>query len=189
MPANKTVGEKVIAGAINYDGYIEYEAERIGKDSTISEIVRLVVEATNTKAPIAKLADKVSGYFVPAVMLLATISFIIYLLTGSSFAVALNVFITVLVVACPCSLGLATPLAIVVSEGLCAENGILIKKSEILENAQKTDTIVFDKTGTLTYGTLKIANAINYSNMEEKEILALAGSIEKKGTHPRSRKL
>ncbi len=187
MPANKTVGEKVIAGSINYDGYIEYEAERIGKESTISEIVRLVVEATNTKAPIAKLADKVSGYFVPAVMLMAIISFIVYLLIGSSFAVALNVFITILVVACPCSLGLATPLAIVVSEGLCAENGILIKKSEILENAQKTDTIVFDKTGTLTYGTLKIANVINYSNMEEKEVLALAGSIEKKGTHPISK--
>lgn len=187
MPTNKTIGEKVIAGSINYDGYIEYEAERIGKESTISEIVRLVVEATNTKAPIAKLADKVSGYFVPAVMLMAIISFIVYLLIGSSFAVALNVFITILVVACPCSLGLATPLAIVVSEGLCAENGILIKKSEILENAQKTDTIVFDKTGTLTYGTLKIANVINYSNMEEKEVLALAGSIEKKGTHPISK--
>ena len=153
MPANKTVGEKVIAGSINYDGYIEYQAERIGKESTISEIVRLVIEATNTKAPIAKLADKVSGYFVPAVMLMAIISFIVYLLIGSSFAVALNVFITILVVACPCSLGLATPLAIVVSEGLCAENGILIKKSEILENAQKTNTIVFDKTGTITYGT------------------------------------
>ncbi len=187
MPTNKTIGEKVIAGSINYDGYIEYEAERIGKESTISEIVRLVVEATNTKAPIAKLADKVSGYFVPAVMLMAIISFIVYLLIGSSFAVALNVFITILVVACPCSLGLATPLAIVVSEGLCAENGILIKKSEILENAQKTDTIVFDKTGTLTYGTLKIANVINYSNMEEKEVLTLAGSIEKKGTHPISK--
>ena len=187
MPTNKTIGEKVIAGSINYDGYIEYEAERIGKESTISEIVRLVVEATNTKAPIAKLADKVSGYFVPAVMLMAIISFIVYLLIGSSFAAALNVFITILVVACPCSLGLATPLAIVVSEGLCAENGILIKKSEILENAQKTDTIVFDKTGTLTYGTLKIANVINYSNMEEKEVLALAGSIEKKGTHPISK--
>ena len=187
MPTNKTIGEKVIAGSINYDGYIEYEAERIGKESTISEIVRLVVEATNTKAPIAKLADKVSGYFVPAVMLMAIISFIVYLLIGSSFAAALNVFITILVVACPCSLGLATPLAIVVSEGLCAENGILIKKSEILENAQKTDTIVFDKTGTLTYGTLKIANVINYSNMEEKEVLTLAGSIEKKGTHPISK--
>jgi len=187
MPTNKTIGEKVIAGSINYDGYIEYEAERIGKESTISEIVRLVVEATNTKAPIAKLADKVSGYFVPAVMLIAIISFIVYLLIGSSFAAALNVFITILVVACPCSLGLATPLAIVVSEGLCAENGILIKKSEILENAQKTDTIVFDKTGTLTYGTLKIANVINYSNMEEKEVLTLAGSIEKKGTHPISK--
>lgn len=189
MPTNKTIGEKVIAGSINYDGYIEYEAERIGKESTISEIVRLVVEATNTKAPIAKLADKVSGYFVPAVMLMAIISFIVYLLIGSSFAVALNVFITILVVACPCSLGLATPLTIVVSEGLCAENGILIKKSEILENAQKTDTIVFDKTGTLTYGTLKIANVINYSNMEEKEVLTLAGSIEKKGTHPISKAL
>lgn len=187
MPTNKTVGEKVIAGSINYDGYIEYEAERIGKESTISEIVRLVVEATNTKAPIAKLADKVSGYFVPAVILIATISFILYLLIGASFAVALNVFISVLVVACPCSLGLATPLAIVVSEGLCAENGILIKKSEILENAQKTDTIVFDKTGTLTYGTLKIANVINYTNMQEKEILALAGSIEKKASHPISK--
>lgn len=187
MPANKTVGEKVIAGAINYDGYIEYEAERIGKESTISEIVRLVIEATNTKAPIAKLADKVSGYFVPAVIAIAIISFIIYLLIGYSFGVALNVFITVLVVACPCSLGLATPLAIVVSEGLCAENGILIKKSEILENAQKTNTIVFDKTGTLTYGTLKIANVINYTNMEEKEILALAGSIEKKASHPISK--
>lgn len=187
MPANKTVGEKVIAGSLNYDGYIEYEAERIGKESTISEIVRLVVEATNTKAPIAKLADKVSGYFVPAVIAIAIISFIIYLLIGYSFGVALNVFITVLVVACPCSLGLATPLAIVVSEGLCAENGILIKKSEILENAQKTDTIVFDKTGTLTYGTLKIANVINYTNMEEKEILALAGSIEKKASHPISK--
>ena len=187
MPANKAIGEKVIAGSINYDGYIEYEAERIGKESTISEIVRLVLDATNTKAPIAKLADKVSGYFVPTVIVIAIISFIIYLLIGYSFGIALNVFITVLVVACPCSLGLATPLAIVVSEGLCAENGILIKKSEILENAQKTDTIVFDKTGTLTYGTLKIANVINYTNMKEKEILALAGSIEKKGTHPISK--
>ena len=133
-PANKTVGEKVIAGSINYDGYIEYKAERIGKESTISEIVRLVVEATNTKAPIAKVADKVSGYFVPAVILIAVITFIAYLFLGYEFNTALTTFVTVLVVACPCSLGLATPLAIVVSEGLCAQNGILVKKSEILEN-------------------------------------------------------
>ena len=183
-PSLKTIGQKVIAGSINYDGYIEYEAERIGKESTISEIVRLVVEASNTKPKIAKIADKVSSYFVPAVIIIAIVTFILYLILGDSFAVALNVFVTILVIACPCSLGLATPLAIVVSEGLCAENGILIKKSEILESAQKVNTIVFDKTGTLTYGKLKISQIINYSNIEEKEIFKLVGSIEKKGMHP-----
>ena len=186
-PVAKTVGEQVIAGSINYDGYIEYKAERIGKESTISEIVRLVIEATNTKPKIAKLADKVSGYFVPVVMLIALITFIVYLILGNSFEIAINVFVTILVIACPCSLGLATPLAIVVSEGLCAENGILIKKSEILENAQKVNTIVFDKTGTLTYGKLKISQINNYSNLEEKELLQLVGSIEKKGMHPISK--
>lgn len=186
-PVSKTVGQNVIAGSINYDGYIEYEAERIGKDSTISEIVRLVVEATNTKAPIAKLADKVSGYFVPAVIAIAIITFIVYLLLGNAVSEAINVFVTILVVACPCSLGLATPLAIVVSEGLCAENGILVKKSEILENAQKVNTIVFDKTGTLTYGTLKISKIINYSKIEESELMKIVGSIESKATHPISK--
>lgn len=186
-PVLKEIGDKVIAGSINYDGYLEYKAERIGKESTISEIIRLVIEATNTKAPIAKLADKVSGYFVPTVILIAIITFIVYLILGYQIGMAINVFVTVLVVACPCSLGLATPLAIVVSEGICAENGILIKKSEILENAQKTNTMVFDKTGTLTYGTLKIANVIKFANIEEKELLKLAGSIEKKGTHPIAR--
>lgn len=186
-PVSKAVGQNVIAGSINYDGYIEYEAERIGKDSTISEIVRLVVEATNTKAPIAKLADKVSGYFVPAVIAIAIITFIVYLLLGNAVSEAINVFVTILVVACPCSLGLATPLAIVVSEGLCAENGILVKKSEILENAQKVNTIVFDKTGTLTYGTLKISQIINYSKIEESELMKIVGSIESKATHPISK--
>ena len=183
-PVAREVGEEVIAGSINYDGYLEYKAERIGKESTISEIVRLVVEATNTKAPIAKVADKVSGYFVPTVILIAIFTFIGYLILGYSVSVALTSFVTILVVACPCSLGLATPLAIVVSEGLCAENGILVKKSEILENAQKVNTIVFDKTGTLTYGMLKIAQVINYSNLEEKELLKIVGSVEKKGMHP-----
>jgi P-type Cu+ transporter len=111
-PATKKQGQKVIAGSINYDGYIEYKAEKIGKESTISEIVRLVIEATNTKAPIAKLADKVSGYFVPAVIIIAILSFIGYLLFGYNFSEAINVFVTILVVACPCSLGLATPLAL-----------------------------------------------------------------------------
>ena len=183
-PTTKGIGEKVIAGSINYDGYIEYKAEKIGKESTISEIVKLVVEASNTKAPIAKIADKVSSYFVPIVILIAILTFIAYLILGHDFANSLIVFVTILVVACPCSLGLATPLAIVVSEGLCANNGILVKKSEILENAQKIDTIVFDKTGTLTYGILKISEIKNYSNMKDEELLQLVGSIEGKSTHP-----
>lgn len=183
-PANKTIGNKVIAGSINYDGYIEYKAERIGKESTISEVVRLVVEASNTKAPIAKIADKVSGYFVPADIAISILTFIIYLIMGYDFSESLIRFVTILVVACPCSLGLATPLAIVVSEGLCASNGILVKKSETLENAQKVDTIVFDKTGTLTYGKLKISEIKNYSDLEEKRLLQFVGSIEAKSTHP-----
>lgn len=183
-PVAKEEGSKIIAGSINYDGYLEYKAERIGKESTISEIVRLVIEASNTKPPIAKIADTVSGYFVPTVIAIAIITFIVYLIIGESFSSAISTFVTVLVVACPCSLGLATPLAIVVSEGLCASSGILVKKSEILENAQKVNTIVFDKTGTLTYGKLKIAEVLNYSSIEDKKLLQLVGSIESKSTHP-----
>ena len=183
-PVSKQKGEKVIAGSINYDGYIEYRAEKIGKDSTISEIVRLVIEASNTKAPIAKIADKVSGYFVPIIIIIAILTFIVYLILGYEFSESLVRFVTILVVACPCSLGLATPLAIVVSEGVSATNGILIKKSEILENARKVDTIVFDKTGTLTYGKLKISKVINYSDIKQDRLLQLVGSIESKSTHP-----
>ena len=183
-PNNKTVGDKVLAGSLNYDGYVEYKAERIGKESTVSEIVRLVIEASNTKAPISKVADKVSGIFVPMVIGIAIITFFIYWFITKDIETSLTTFVTILVVACPCSLGLATPLAIVVSEGLCASNGILIKKSEILENAQKVNTVVFDKTGTLTYGKLKIAKVLNYSEMQEKELLQYVGSIEKKSSHP-----
>lgn len=186
-PIVRTIGDKVIAGSKNYDGYIEYKAERIGRDSTISEIVKLVIEATNTKAPIAKIADKVSGYFVPAVIVIAFITFLVYLILRLGFASAINTFVTILVVACPCSLGLATPLAIVISEGVCATNGILVKKSETLENASKINTIVFDKTGTLTYGTLKIAEILNYSNLSNNELIQLAGSLEAKSTHPISK--
>ena len=186
-PINKTIGAKVIAGSINYDGYLEYKAEKIGKESTVSQIVKLVVEATNTKAPIAKVADKVSGFFVPIVIILAIITFIVYLILGKEMGVAVNTFVTILVVACPCALGLATPLAIIVSEGTCAKQGILVKKSEILENAEKIDTIVFDKTGTLTYGKLKIAEIINHSRYQVKELMQLAGSLESKSTHPISK--
>ena len=183
-PTNKSKKDKVIAGSINFDGYIEYKAEKIGKESTISEIVRAVIEASNTKAPIAKIADKVSGYFVPTVIIIAILTFIFYLIIGAGIASSLIRFVTILVVACPCSLGLATPLAIVVAEGLCASNGILVKKSEVLENARKINTIVFDKTGTLTYGKLRISEIRNYSKYEENKIMQLAGSIESKSTHP-----
>lgn len=183
-PISKTVGNKVLAGSMNFDGYIEYKAEKIGKESTVSEIVRLVIEATNTKAPISKVADKVSGIFVPFVIIVAIITFVLYLIITKDFSESLITFVTILVVACPCSLGLATPLAIVVSEGICASNGILIKKSEILEKVGKVNTIVFDKTGTLTYGKLKISKLYNYSDMSDKKLLQLVGSIEKNSNHP-----
>ncbi len=186
-PVTKSVGNKVIAGSINYDGYLEYKAERIGKESTISEIVRIVMEATSSKAPIAKIADKISGYFVPIIIVLAIITFGVYLALDLGISNAVSSFVTVLVIACPCSLGLATPLAIVVSEGVCAENGILVKKSEILENAMKIDRVVFDKTGTLTYGNLKVSKIYNFSKLSDSELMQIAGSIETKSTHPISK--
>ena len=161
--------------------------KKIGKDSTISEIVRLVIEASNTKAPISKIADKVSGIFVPVVILIAIITLILYLLITKDLSESLTTFVTILVIACPCSLGLATPLAIVVSSGQCAKEGILIKTSEILENVQKIDTVIFDKTGTLTYGKLKISKVINYSNLKDQKLLQLVGSLEVKSNHPISK--
>ncbi len=184
IPSKKEKGSKVIAGSLNIDGYIEYKAEKIGKNSTISEIVRLVVEATNTKSPISKLADKVSGIFVPLVMLIATITLISYLLLGYNLNISLTRFVTVLVISCPCALGLATPLAVVVAMGITARNGILIKTSEVLEAINKVDTIVFDKTGTLTYGNLKISKLCNYSNYNNSKLLNIVSSIESKSNHP-----
>ena len=184
IPSKKEKGNKVIAGSLNIDGYIEYKAEKIGKNSTISEIVRLVVEATNTKSPISKLADKVSEIFVPLVMLIATITLISYLLLGYNLNISLTRFVTVLVISCPCALGLATPLAVVVAMGITARNGILIKTSEVLEAINKVDTIVFDKTGTLTYGNLKISKLCNYSNYNNSKLLNIVSSIESKSNHP-----
>lgn len=184
IPPKKEKGSKVIAGSLNIDGYIEYKAEKIGKNSTISEIVRLVVEATNTKSPISKLADKVSGIFVPLVMLIAIITLISYLLLGYNLNISLTRFVTVLVISCPCALGLATPLAVVVAMGITARNGILIKTSEVLEAINKVDTIVFDKTGTLTYGNLKISKLCNYSNYNNSKLLNIVSSIESKSNHP-----
>lgn len=187
IPAKREVGSKVIAGSINYEGTIFYKAEKIGKESTVSEIVRLVVEATNTKAPIAKIADKISGYFVPTIISIAIISFIVWLVITQNFTFAINIFVTILVVACPCSLGLATPLAIVIASGICSKKGILLKSSESLENAHKIKTIVFDKTGTLTKGTLTVSKIYNYSKLEENEILKIVASIENKSEHPVAR--
>lgn len=186
-PVKKQKGDNVIAGSINYEGYLEYKAEKIGKDSTISEIVRLVIEAGNTKAPISRIADKVSGIFVPLVIIIAIFTLIIQLMITKDFTIALTSFVSVLVVACPCSLGLATPLVMVVSQGLCATNGILVKKSEILENVNKVDTIVFDKTGTITYGDLRISKIKKYTKIDTAKLLQIVGSIESKSTHPISK--
>ena len=184
IPSKKSKNDKVIAGSINIDGYIEYKAEKIGPNSTISEMVRLVVEATNTKVPIQKISDKVSGIFVPSIIAIAILTFIIYLIIGKSFNESIISSVTVLVVACPCALGLATPLVLVTSIGTSSKNGILIKKGEILENTKDIDTVVFDKTGTLTYGKISISKINNYSNYSDKELLRIISSIEHNSTHP-----
>ena len=184
VPVKREVGSKVTAGSINFEGTIKYKAEKIGKESTVSEIVRLVVEATNTKAPIAKIADKISGYFVPIVIMIAIFSFVAWLAISKNFGTAINILVSILVVACPCSLGLATPLAIVVATGNASKKGILIKSSEVLENAHKVKTIVFDKTGTLTKGKLTVSQIINYSDLLDEEIISVVAQIENKSEHP-----
>lgn len=178
-PVSKNIGDNVIAGSVNYDGYIKYKAERIGKDSSISNIVTMVVEATNTKAPISRVADKISGYFVPIIFIISLVAFILNLVLTKDINEAILALVSVLVVACPCALGLATPLAMVVAIGNCSKNGILVKSSEILEATNKVDTIVFDKTGTLTTGKMTIVDGV-YS----KENLKILKSLEKNSNHP-----
>lgn len=178
-PVSKKVGDTVIVGSINYDGYIEYRAEKIGRDSSISNIVKMVVEATNTKAPIARIADKISGYFVPAIFIIALISFILNFIITKDINESILALVSVLVVACPCALGLATPLAMVVAIGNCSRRGILVKSSETLEAINKVDTIVFDKTGTLTTGKMSIADGV-YNEVT----LKILKSLEKNSNHP-----
>ena len=178
-PVSKKVGDTVIAGSINYDGYIEYRAEKIGRDSSISNIVKMVVEATNTKAPIARIADKISGYFVPAIFIIALISFILNFIITKDINQSILALVSVLVVACPCALGLATPLAMVVAIGNCSRRGILVKSSETLEAINKVDTIVFDKTGTVTTGKMSIADGV-YNEVT----LKILKSLEKNSNHP-----
>ena len=183
-PVLKEKDSHVIAGSINYDGVIEYKAKKIGRDSTISEIVKMVVESTNSKTKIQRVADKVSGVFVPLIFIIAVITFLIHTVLGSGFSDSLNYFVTVLVVACPCALGLAVPLVIVISNGKCAKNGLFLKKAEVIENARHIDTLVFDKTGTLTYGKLKNFKSFNYSDISLEELLKIVSSLEANSTHP-----
>lgn len=187
VPVKRVVGSKVIAGSINYEGTIKYKAEKIGRESTVSEIVRLVAGATATKAPIAKIADKISGYFVPVVLVIAVISFVLWLAISKDLAHAINIFVSILVVACPCSLGLATPLAVVIASGNASKKGILVKTGEALENTHKVKTICFDKTGTLTKGTLSVSKIYNYDGIEENELIKKVASIENKSEHPIAR--
>lgn len=184
VPVLKVENKKVIAGSICYDGYIEYQAEKIGRDSTISEIVKMVVEATNTKSKIQKLADKISGYFVPIIVILAVFTLVINLLLGLSFEISFTRFVTVLVVACPCALGLAVPLVVVVSNGLCAKKGLFLKNGEVLEKAKTIDTIVFDKTGTLTLGKLSIFDFQHDSSLTSQKFLNIVSNLESYSTHP-----
>ena len=183
-PVLKTSGSKVIAGSICYDGYIEYSAEKIGKESTISEIVTMVVDATNTKSKVQKMADRISGYFVPIILAIAIVTFILSYLFGCSFSVSFTHFVTVLVVACPCALGLAVPLVVVVSNGLCAEKGLFLRNGEVLERAKTIDTIVLDKTGTLTQGKLRVYEFQNDSNLSDAEFLNVVANLESFSSHP-----
>ena len=183
IPVEKVTGSTVIGASINKNGFIKYKATKVGQDTALAQIIKLVEDAQGSKAPIAKIADVMSAYFVPVVISLAIISSVSWLIAGESFIFSLTIFISVLVIACPCALGLATPTAIMVGTGKGAENGILIKGGEALETTHKIDTIVFDKTGTITEGKPKVTDIITNS-ISEGELLILAASSEKGSEHP-----
>jgi len=184
IPVEKTVGDKVIGASINRAGYFQFEATEVGDDTTLSQIIRLMEEAGSSKAPISKLADRISGVFVPVVIAIAVIATVVWLLVGKSFEFALSIGISVLVISCPCALGLATPTAIMVGTGKGAQNGILIKSAEILETAHKIDTVVLDKTGTVTMGKPMVTDMIATDPYTQGRLLELAASIEKLSEHP-----
>ncbi|WP_123053615.1 copper-translocating P-type ATPase [Clostridium sp. JN-1] len=184
IPVEKTAGDKVIGASINKNGSIKYKATRVGKDTVLAQIIKLVEDAQGTKAPIAKLADVISGYFVPVVISLALISAIAWFMYGKPTAFVITIFISVLVIACPCALGLATPTAIMVGTGKGAEYGVLIKSGTALETAHRIQTIVFDKTGTITEGKPRVTDVITNGEIEENYLLQLAASAEKGSEHP-----
>lgn len=184
IPVEKTEGDKVTAGTQNKTGYIKFKATGVGENTTLAQIIRLVEQSAATKAPIAKLADKVSGVFVPVVIAIAVIATIVWLIVGKSVAFALSIGISVLVISCPCALGLATPVAVMVGMGKGAEFGVLFKSAQALENFNKTDTIMLDKTGTITMGKPQVTDVILADGIDEKELLCIAYSIEKQSEHP-----
>ncbi|MBC5996901.1 copper-translocating P-type ATPase [Romboutsia ilealis] len=185
IPVEKTVGSKVTGASINKNGSIKFKAEKVGSNTALAQIVKLVEDAQGTKAPIAKLADTVSGYFVPIVMTIAVVSALLWwIFGGKDIVFVLTIFISILVIACPCALGLATPTAIMVGTGKGAENGILIKSGEALELSHKINTIIFDKTGTITEGKPKVTDIITSEGIEERYLLEIAASAEKKSEHP-----
>jgi len=188
IPVEKKDGDEVIGGTINKTGSFQFEATRIGKDTTLAQIVRLVDEAQGSKAPIQRLADVIAGYFVPIVIGIAIITFIIWYLAGPtpSLTFAFLNFVAVLIIACPCALGLATPTAIIVGTGKGAENGVLIKSAKALERAHRIDTLLLDKTGTLTRGEPMVTDILSTSNISEDEILQMAASMERQSEHPLS---
>ena len=183
LPVDKTIGDKVIGGTINRSGYFKMEATAIGADTALAKIIALVDEATSSKAPIAKLADKVSGYFVPAVIGIAVLAAVVWLALGASWHFALTIAISVLVISCPCALGLATPTAIMVGTGRGAKSGILIKSATALETAHKIDTVILDKTGTITAGKPVVTDILPIK-ITENELLAFAAGLEKLSEHP-----
>ena len=185
VPIEKKVGDTITSATINQNGSIDYQASRVGSDTTLAQIVRLVEEAQGSKAPIAALADKISLYFVPIVLSLATLSALgWYFLAGESLSFSLSIFVAVLVIACPCALGLATPTAIMVGTGKGAENGILIKSGQALEAAYQLDTIVLDKTGTITVGKPSLTDLLPLSDFNRSDLLQLIASAEQHSEHP-----
>ena len=185
IPVEKDINSKVVGASINKTGVFKMKVTKVGKDTTLSQIIKLVEDAQNSKAPIAKLADKISGVFVPVVIGLALIAGILWYFAGdATWSFSLKIIISVLVIACPCALGLATPTAIMVGTGKGAEHGILIKSSEALQLAKEVDTVVFDKTGTLTEGKISVTNIVTFNNLSEENLLQLAASVEYLSEHP-----
>lgn len=184
LPVDKTVGDKVSAATINQSGFLRCKATRVGEDTTLSQIIQMVSDAAATKAPIAKIADKVSGVFVPVVISISIVTFIIWMLVGESFGFAIARAISVLVISCPCALGLATPVAIMVGSGMGAKHGVLFKTAVSLEEAGKTQIIALDKTGTITSGKPRVTDIYPVDGVDEKDLLSFAYSLECKSEHP-----